>query len=169
MTDMKGLAKKIEAREKFLKKVIDFVEKLVIERGEITEKVQGSCHTNIKRRLFNFGDFSFLTDRGQTMFGGNECKIWYHPKNEAGDIREGSLVLSVYYQCESEKNNNCRVDVFNENHAWQSAINYAMSHKDKIVAKISKKEQERRDKSRNNANELERMTRLQEKAKRLKI
>lgn len=94
--DMKTLADKVRSRQKFIGVIIPWIEKLVSKHGEELSYSQGSCHTHIVAELKNFNGFSFKTDTGHSMMGGNSFKIWYHPGKKLDN--GGTLVLDLYFQ-----------------------------------------------------------------------
>ena len=140
----KALAGKVRKRKRFLDETIDPVIKLVCERGRMVSRNQGSSNTHVVWELRNFGGFSFHTDLGQTMFGGNTVKIYYHPGRS---FREGGLdsahdkewipVLEVDFQTHREY----VVKRFDETTGWRRALVRVLRNKDKIASRTAKTSQ----------------------------
>lgn len=135
------LAKKVRTRKNFLNKVVNPVIDLVHKRGTIVRREQGSCHTRIVAEFRNFGDFTFHTDLGQTMFGGNTVKIFYHPGRnfregglDSAFDREWSPVLFVDFHTDGDYT----VRSFNEKAGWQKALVSVLKNENKIMAQIEK-------------------------------
>lgn len=172
----KQLAKKIRARKQFLNQVVGQIINLVGQYGWVTKRDQENYHTNVVTELRNFGNFTFETNLGQTDFGGDAVKVWYHPGK---NFREGGLdfawdkewipVLDVYFQ--EEKNYD--VYTFKKSADWQKALLYVLKNKAKVAAQIQKqvkKDQEKKLKTltnqeKNDAN----IARFIESAKKLGI
>jgi len=137
----KDLARKIRGRKNFLDKTVDAVINLVCNRGKVLSRSEHSAHTHIIWELHNFGGFSFRTDLGQTMFGGNTVKVYYHPGRS---FREGGLdsawdkdcspVLIVYFPTEGDY----KVGQFNEKTDWQRALIRVLKNQNNIAAQINK-------------------------------
>jgi len=111
------------ARIQFVKNAIDFIRFSVDEQGTLVSRTISFSHTHTIRALHNFHNFSFLVDIGQTMLGGNEIKVWYHP----GVQYEKKLtpVLSVWWQSDIEK---CRLDTFDPDQRWQGVLLKIIGH-----------------------------------------
>ncbi len=165
----KILIQRVSAREKFLKKVMNFVEKLVQEKGKVMRRSQGSSNTHVVMELLNFGDFSFKTDWGQTMFGGNDVEVWYHPSSSFKDRKRFDPVFSVYYQCARFETDDCKVNTFDENLTWQSAFINAMRNRKRILADMKKKERDTRRKDLSEAKNQEKAALLKKRAEKLNV
>lgn len=163
----KTLVQKIRKREEFLEKAVSFIEELVRKHGRVVERVEGSAHIRVVEELADFGVFSFKTDFAQTMFGGNEVSVWYHPSPGATKGKE--LVLKVYYQAAKFRADDCRVDVFKDNPGWQAAFKRTMKRKDKILAERATKQLVSICANLKEANEELRLAELAGKAERLKV
>lgn len=135
------LARKVGARKRFLDKVVSPIVDLVHKRGKVNKREQGSSHTRVVSELINFGDFTFETDLGQTMFSGDTIRVWHHPHR---NFREGGLdyahdkewtpVLDVYYQDRSDY----KVGAFRDETDWQRALIRVLKNQNKIAARIKK-------------------------------
>lgn len=136
--DTNQLIKEVEERKKFLKKVVNFAEKLVSERGELISRTQGSSNTHTTRKLVGFAKLSFLADWGQTMFGGNEIKIWYHPHFEDINMDGTDPVLHVYYQSAGFNVDDCEVKYFDEENGWQATIEHVIRNKKRVLSQMNK-------------------------------
>jgi hypothetical protein len=134
-------AQRVAARERFLRRVVNFTVDLLVDHGRIVHESQGSGHTHIIRELLDFEDFSFKTDLGQTMMGGNDITIWYHPTKEFGLLRDDSQrrVLKVYSETLplSFEADSFRLECFEESTPWQTFILNLMKNKKKILSKIA--------------------------------
>lgn len=122
------LKQKIKARLNFLEKVLPFVKSIATQYGEV-QKTQASSYTRITAKL-TLDDFSFLYDGGQTMFGGNTVKVWYHP--ETPDPFRGP-VLDLYWQTNIDQ---CEVSQFDETVVWRTALQRLMRNPKKIGIRI---------------------------------
>lgn len=170
--NIKELVRKTRERKKFLDAIIEPVIKLVREKGRMINRSQETSHTNVVWELRNFGGFSFHTDLGQTMFGGNTVKVFYHPSRS---FREGGLdsahdkdwvpVLDVYFQTELEY----RVSKFDERLSWQRKLFWVLRNKDKVAARAEKENRKRRDVSRRELRQIEKREDTINDAKRLGI
>ncbi len=163
------LAKKVEERKRFLKKIVNFAENLLLKRGRLIKRVQGSCNTNVKRQLDGFAHFSFFADWGQTMFGGNDVMIWYYPDFKDIDPIKTRAVLHIYYQAALFSVDDCEVKHFDENNEWQNAIERVIKEKKSIVAQITQtlKSSKKQDKAINEKQQKQSQT--ERDAKRLGI
>lgn len=137
----KRLARQIKARKDFLNKVVNSVTKLVREYGRVTKRDQGSSNTRVVSELRNFGNFTFETDLGQTMFGGNTIRVWYHPNKsfrkdglDSAWDKEWQPVLNIYYQTDYKVIN------FDEQREWQRALFRVLKNKERIATQVKKKE-----------------------------
>ena len=163
---LKDLAKEVDQRQKLIERVVKFVEALVLKRGELIAKVVGSSNTRTKRLLTNFGDFSFFVDDGQTMFGGTEVVVWYHPKQVCNPsvilpkLDNGMLphlVFEAYYQDLAD----CKVRKFDNNTLWVKALNCVIKNETKIAKRLKKERkklellQEKEDREREQIEKLE--------------
>ena len=74
-SDICTLQAQIAERMAFLKKVVEFAEMIVNKRGVSVRYSEHSAHTRIIRELKDFANFSFRTDMGKTMYGGNEVVV----------------------------------------------------------------------------------------------
>lgn len=150
------LVKKVRVRKEFLDKIINSITELVREYGRVTRREQGSSHTRVVMELRNFGNFTFETDLGQTMFGGNAVRVWHHPGKS---FREGGLdaawdkewkpVLDVYFQTDYQ------VGAFDEETDWQKALIYVLKNQRRVAREnrdaVLKRSQKLEKKERANA------------------
>lgn len=138
ITDLTAMASKIRERLEFIKIVIPWIDRLVAKQGKELSYHEGSCHTNIVAELKNFGGFSFKTDTGQSMMGGNSFQVWYHPGKDHDD--KSLLVLSLYCQVSVEES---AVRVFDTTTEWQKALLQVRTREGFFVRQI-KEEQKRK-------------------------
>jgi hypothetical protein len=120
-------------RIRFLKKVIGFACSITRTQGKRLENTSHSVHLHTIYELLNFGGFSFYVDSGQTMFGGDTVKIWYHPSRphtkRAGPVLDISWGLDL---------NNPSHVYFDPNLEWQKEILKVVRWQKKIAARINK-------------------------------
>ena len=129
------LVKKMEARKKFIKKVIKFAGQILRERGKVIERSEHSCHTHVVQELLNFADFSFCGDFGQTMFGGETVRILYHPNKTVTSFpRYGRCTFEVYSQDLSF--DECKVEFFDNNTKWQVELLRVIRNKKAIIKRM---------------------------------
>ncbi|MCK9445315.1 hypothetical protein M0Q50_00310 [bacterium] len=143
---------KIEERKKFLKLVMVFVGSFVLEKGKVTDKGTGGygCST-VKRRLSNFGGFSF---------------IWESNLGDYIEIldKKGKQLLSFRNNSEGFE-----VTFFNCDYIWQPSLIKVMKHKDEIFAEINAAKEREQQALRDKTAEEKILADLDEEAKRLKI
>ena len=96
------LAKAVKERKSYLAKVIPPILDLAFKFGKEINRSVGSCNTHIKMTLKDFGGFTFITDTGQSMMGGNDVKV----------IFGGRIQIKVYWQAANFDAEECRVDHF---------------------------------------------------------
>lgn len=169
-TETRELVRRIKARKEFLDTIFMNVINLVCAYGTVTMKEEANCHTNVMWELRNFGGFTFETDLGQTDFGGDSVKVWYHPKQ---DFREGGLdaaydkawtpVLDVFFQTDYV------VKHFSESSAWKKAFARVWRNQGKIVEQIKKNQDEAKTKLAGWREEDEKRNELLRVAKKLGI
>lgn len=155
----KTLVQKVAERKKLIKKIVEFVDKIVVERGKLVKREQGSSHTHTIWELDNFSNFYFQGDFCQTMFGGNDMKIWHSDKSF------NNFVFHVSWQASLDE---AIVEEFVEGD-WQKEILVVIRNRSKIIAVIERK---------NKADEVERQKKqvfleadkkLKEEASRLRL
>jgi hypothetical protein len=135
------IARQVRKRKALLRMAVACVDYFVEKYGIVVEKAQGSSNTHIVSRLINFKDFTFETDYGQTMFGGNNVKIWHHPGKR---FREGGLdsahdscwnpVIDVYFQV----GNDWQVNVFNPTPVWQKELIHLFRNRVRVCNEINR-------------------------------
>lgn len=160
------LAQKVDSRRQFLLRVIQWVEKALPNRGYLVKKEIGSSHTHTVYLLQDFGDFSFQSDAGQTMMGGNSVNVWYHPGFRDLDLGKTRSVLTLYYQTDP---NDCEVSTYEIGTPWENPLIYVMEHEDEIAAKaVAQAEALKQGNAATRQKQVKRR-KLEELAKRLKI
>lgn len=135
----RSLAARIAWRKEFITRVVKFVSQLVLDRGYVAKREEGSSNIHSVQRLTNFAGFSFLCDWGQTMMGGNTVKVWYHPGEKMDEAPRSEpgieyLMLDVSDQGGSFNGKECTVNRFVDKHAWQSALGRLIKNKGQIIA-----------------------------------
>ncbi len=133
-SETKRLSAKIKARKEFLKMATEFSLTITRKLGEEVLYRQESCYTNIVRQLIGFAHFSFLTDTGQTMMGGDTVKIWYHPKSGEVDFKRSRPVLDIDWWAGVDED--CKINLFDEDRRWQTALRRVVKNAEKIEAKM---------------------------------
>lgn len=140
--ETRQLVKKIEERKRFLKKVINFVEDIVLNEGEVIMRVPGPANIHVVKVLNGFDNFFFMADWGQTVMGGNEVKVWYSSNSEGINPDKTLSVLYVYYQPAKFNIDECVVRHFDEKNQWQFSIDYAIKNKKKLIVQMKRKRNE---------------------------
>ena len=168
----KELAKKVRGRRKFLDKVIGEIITLVNTKGKTVSRMVHSARKYIVLELRNFGAFTFHTDWGQTMFGGNTVKVYYHPGR---NFREGGLdsafdkdwtpVLDVDFQVDGEY----RVNKFDEKLSWQKKLVWVLRNKDRIAAPATQNRQKQSERAQAAEIKRQKETRVRQDAENLGI
>jgi regulator of protease activity HflC (stomatin/prohibitin superfamily) len=136
----KELEKILNERIGLIKKIIDFIKAITQEIGEFEQRNRAHPNACI---LEGFEHFSFLSDMHQCDMGGNTFEVWYHPKEERINIHGSSPVLSVWYQTDV---GDCEVRILDPSPDWQIALVDVIEHKDELLAKRKKAEEERKEK-----------------------
>lgn len=122
------LEEKIAGRKTLIKKIVEFAEEIIRERGRVISRETSSDHIKIHSGLEGFHLFDFFSETGQTCFGGNSFRIYYDKK----------LVFSVYFQASIEEG--VRVHTFEYNIDWLTALQDVMNRKSEVVAQIDEEE-----------------------------
>ena len=168
-TEGKELAKKVKSRQKFLMKVVNFVENLLVESGVVVSEYIGSSHTNVIRQLIGLKFFSFRNDSGQTMMGGNTVTIWFHSGLERIDLNSRLCpvpVLDVYFQVSMD---DCNVRSYDERIDWVTPLKYLMRNKKRIIAKMKKENAKAVKNCEGDMRSKRELAELKKKADKLKI
>ena len=161
--ETKNLAKKIAARREFLKKIVPTIDRVVQEYGRVLSEVRHDDYTNTVAQLNDFARFSFRTNFGQSMFGGNVIIVWYYP---AGTSSDKQIVLNLYWQVDLEE---CEVRAFDEDTGWQQALLRLMKNKERVLARIKEKSARVARKLNAKRKAQEKEAALREEARRLSI
>jgi len=130
------LEKVISKKNKWLNKIIDFLQEVVREHGKKVDYRQGSSHTYIKYELHNVRGFSFMTEGSFTMYGGDGVKIWYQsspqvPKQEV-----------LHLEWWNPKEIYVRVSI--DEKKWVGAFKKLMKDKKKIFPTPDQKEKQKK-------------------------
>lgn len=157
---MPTLEAKIAARIKLLSSIVDFVGKILREKGIVLERHIESCNTNMVEELKDFKNFSFWSDTGQTMFGGNTYKIWY--------MRGSDKVLVLYldFQAGIEE---AEIKTFDSKRDWLNALKCLIKNWKQIMAKCERERRIQEEKSRQRCKQEVVNNALRDKAVRLGI
>lgn len=160
------LEKRIANRINQVKRIIGFIDKLTEKAGDVIDYNQGSAHTHVVSIVRGFKDFTFLYDTGHTMFGGNDCHIWYHPDKKEIDTKKDTEVFSISYQNRIEEGS---IHVFNPDPKWLNLINEMIDRQEEVIAE-AKGQKKNRDKQRmRQYKDEEKRNNLLERAKNLKL
>lgn len=168
--ETRQLAIKIEERKRFIARVVNFVESMVLDYGEVTLRVEGPSSIHVVKKLANFSSFLFIADWGQTTYGGNDIKIWYN-HNVMSEINPFKTlpVLHVYYQPARFNVNECLVRHFDEGEEWQNAIERTIRNRNRLIAKMKTENKEPKKTTQQIAATGKERLKLEEDAKRLGI
>lgn len=113
----------VEARESWLKRVIDFVECITMAKGKITRNDESSGHTYTLWELHDFGGFDFHYSTGHSIMGGNMVSVYLRKK----------AVLNLWYQLAGEIP---EVLFWEDDIGWQLALTSIMDRKEEIINMI---------------------------------
>jgi hypothetical protein len=160
MTDDKKLVSKVVQRQKLVEAIIDFVQFITEKKGKVLSRSVHSGHTQTERELKNFFGFSFYTYGHYTMFGGEEVKVWYHPKDK-------KLPPELVFEVEWWEILKCNVKHFDPSPEWLAALKKLMEDRSRVVAKAEKAEQRKAAEEEKNRKDQAAMKTVQEDAKRL--
>ena len=129
-------------RKKFLMEVVRFGEDFIVKHGTKVSLPGNSDYTAMWR-LANFEEFSFFAVFGETQFGGNTFRVWYHPGSEKADKDVGrfyqgeDFALDFYHQdvgIDLDNTNDWEVKFFDQRAEWQKAIRWIMKNAYRILA-----------------------------------
>lgn len=141
----KALSRMIKERRAYLTRVLNAVVKLASQEGKVLLRSTHSAHTHVVWELRDFEGFTFHADLGQTMFGGNTVKVYYHPGRSFGEggidsahDQEWAPVLEVDFQTGDE--HDYRVKKFKESAEWRRVLDRVLRNSDKIAAQAKKTE-----------------------------
>jgi hypothetical protein len=124
---------KIKARIQFLEQVTVFAENVGMSCGEIL-KDSGGYVRNVVCQAHNVVGFSFYSDTGQSMMGGNSVRIYYHPRKKYTDSHD-DLVLDIHWGVQMEE---CELRVFREDLEWQEKILEVMKNWEQLKKRINR-------------------------------
>ncbi len=167
LAEIARLEKAIEERLAWIRQVFSFVVKLTHEHGKQTYYNQGSSNTHMIYQLCNFEGFSFEADTGQTMFGGNQVTIWYHPEKVLNELVRTTAVLSIYSQV-PPPDRNTEVEEAVTPTGWLLCLNELMSHTEEYLARRTNQQKEAKTREREEWENKERLAELEEVAAKLK-
>jgi len=135
---MSTLEAKIVARIKLLSAIVNFVDELLRKKGKVLECHTESCNTNMVEELKDFENFSFWSDTGQTMFGGNTYKIWYMRGTDK------VLVLYLDFQAGIEE---AEIKTFDPKPDWLKALKCLIKNWKQVVVKCERERKNQEEKS----------------------
>jgi hypothetical protein len=157
---MPTLEAKITARIKLLSDIVDLVDNILREKGRVLERHIGSSNTNLVEELKDFENFSFWSDTGQTMFGGNSYKIWY--KRGTDKV----LVLHLDFQAGIEE---AEITTFDPKRDWLNALKRLIKNWKQMMVKSERERKIQEKKSQRQCRQEVVNNALREKAVRLGI
>lgn len=163
----KELEKQIRERKKLIMRFVNFVHKITREVGSVVHTDVGSSHTHVIRELRNFNGFSFLSDTGRTMFGGNKFQISYHPGREEVVLQQTKPVFDVFYQT-SLDDESAEV-YFDPSPVWRGPLEALIANKKKAISVFRRKEKENDKKFSREEARRERREELEKEAGKLGI
>ena len=129
------LEQRVEAREALIERYSQFMEDITRKRGKVLAHKVHSDHTYNKRELRGFEGFSFLVETGLSMMGTEYFTAWYHPGKEEVDFEATDPVLII-------SGATLRVQTFNEDPEWQTALNGVIEGAEEIVDRIDREQKE---------------------------
>jgi hypothetical protein len=157
------LKKKIKERFAFVKKVVLFVEDLLLKQGRETKQEERRFSVSSVKVLEGFGGFNFKGTFGETEIGGNHVYI-----SRAGINPESSSALfKVYYWQASLNEDDCRVQLFESADLWVEDLKNVMVCRNQIIKQLAARKKEAERQSQNIGKKAEYRKDLEAKAKRL--
>jgi len=170
MTDNESLKEKIEERKSLVSDIFWFVRRIVKKLGkrELESEVL-SPTIYVENSLENFYGFSFLIGYSyhhsrhdaEHIFEEFTVQIWFRP------LDERLLVFSVTYS--GSKLDDCKVQEFNEDGSWLSALRDLMSRENKIITQVKQSEKDQEKERLEQAKKAVERTRLIKEATALKM
>ena len=133
------LEKNIKERVELIKRIVRFVDDITAALGTRVSQNVESSYTHTVTELRGLKDFSFLADTGQSMMGGNDYNIWYHPGKKEIDPKRLGPVFSVSYQVSIEDDS--MVHIFDPSAGWQNALNALIETKAQIITEAKKQKE----------------------------
>lgn len=133
----KELEKKVLARKAWLIKIVDFVEKIVLEHGECLAYKEHSAHTFSKHELKDVRGFTFSTEGSFSMFGGENIRIWYCPPRKKDEPNKEVLYLEWWSR------DDIHVKTCVDEKTWWPAFERLMESAHKIFPTPAQKKQQR--------------------------
>jgi len=161
------LTQQIEARKRFLKRVVKFAEGILIERGKMKERSVSSGNINVKWELLDFAGFYFFGDFGQTMFGGNSIKVAYRPNGKSEHFPSGRCNLLVSWQGSFDIDKDCKVEYFDEDPKWQFELLHVIRNRRAITRKMDAAKAKFAKRTKKRSEEMKNSEKLKSEAKRL--
>ncbi len=170
MVSAKNLAKRIAERQEFLEEVIRFVVSTLERSGRVIDREVHDWYTETTRKLNNLKGFSLYHYGSYSMFGGEDIKVWYHPRR--GKATEADLVLEVQWW-DIKK---LEVKSFSESKSWQKSLKNLMKNQEKLRLVLEGRREKEKQQEVGRQKLKEKQERLQrseaaatEDAKRLKL
>lgn len=136
--EWKSLEQKVAERKALVSKFAKFTKEIAMGLGRSTTVSQGSCHTHVRWFLGNFRGFSFLFDTGQSMMGGEDVVIWYHPDTTEIDPDKMEPVFKFHNPFDSISEMR-EVKIFDTKVDWVSALKRVITRKKEIMRKMESK------------------------------
>ena len=158
-----NLAQRVLNRQKFLERVIKFVEGITVKRGKRTYHQVESYHTVNTWELYNFGGFSFYIHGSFSMMGGDEIKVWYHPGQKRPQAGKPTLHIRYWDIAKLE------VEEIDQSLKWQTAIRKLMREADKVAAQIDRQKKKEEAVAKKQAEIRQKENNAEEEAKRLRL
>ena len=95
--NLEELESVVKTRREWLSKVINFVEKIIVDHGKMTNRKIESDHTHVTRELKDFGGFDFEWSSGRSVMVGSTIKIWDQGLRTEQQGENVGLVLVMSY------------------------------------------------------------------------
>ena len=166
------LAKKIDERKKIIEKFINFIEDITAEIGRLVRKEVGDDHIHVIMMLENFGGFTFKTEIGQSMMGGNEVRVWHHHNIKFIFSEKPEPDMGVWYNTKSdlkELEKNVKIRYFNKELEWQRCLEYIIANRDIMVKNFKEEKNNQIFEIEKNRKKEKNREQLIKEAERLKI
>ena len=150
------LQERVEKREAFLTKILQFVESVVLHHGATTKREELSDHMNVDMELKDFGEFDILWHQGRC----NSINIFHH----TGEKSVRPVFSLNYWHSGVEA---CQVVHFLEEAKWPKLFTFVMENASHILSQKQGAETSKRDSGARAKEQEEAQAALLKKARRL--
>ena len=163
--DDEELAKKIDERKNNIVKFVNFIEDITAEIGRLVRKEVGDDHIHVIMMLENFGGFTFRTESGQSIMGGNEVTVWRHPNAKFISLEKTKPDMKVWYQDRRE----LTVYHYNKDLEWQRHFENIIANRDIMIKNFKEEKNNQIFEIEKNRKKEKNREQLIKEAERLKI